>query len=78
MKVCYKRSAAIPVFERATGIMTKRSSLMVDDLNLEVFCLIWRFSFATSLLDLQVLLATVTLACVAPMFPKLIKAAYFN
>ena len=57
--------------ERATGIRVKRSSfIMADDLNLLVFCLIWRFSCAcpASFLDLQALLATVTRACVAPLF----------
>ena len=69
--------------ERATGIRAKRSSFMVDNLNLVIL----------SFLDLEVLLkfswlwwllleiSSVTLACVAPLFytalPKLIKA-YFT
>ena len=69
--------------ERATGIRAKRSSFMVENLNLVIL----------SFLDLEVLLkfswlwwllleiSSVTLACVAPLFytelPKLIKT-YFT
>ena len=70
--------------ERATGIRAKRSSFMVVDLDLMVLCLICRLSCAclTSFLGLQVLLATVALTCVAPLFytvlPQTDKGSIFH
>ena len=63
--------ALLPSFsreaERTKGTRAKRSSFMVGNL---------------AFLDLENLLATVTLACVAPLFyispPRLIKEAYFT
>ena len=72
--------------ERARGIRAKRRNFMVDDLNLVLELSGFGGSlgpcgFSLCFLDSAVLLATVTLSCVAPLFytalPKLIKA-YFT
>ena len=66
--------------ERAKGIRAKRNSFIVENFNrrLASFSLEGFFALVVAFLDLQVLLSTVSLACVAPLFyttlTKLIKA----
>ena len=62
--------------ERATGIRAKRSSFMVENLNLVILSFIdlevpfsdFLVGCSSSFLNSKVLLVTVALTCVAPLF----------